>query len=152
MLNLTRWNPFDELTDLHHELDRVFGGSWGGGPGKQGWSWVPATEVTSDEHGWRVRIGLPGIEPKDVHVEIDHNVLTVTGERAVKEEKTDRHLSEIGYGRFERAFTLPENVDAEKVGASFENGMLELTLPAVATARNRRRIKVVGIKKPEKAA
>ena len=118
MLSLTRWNPFDELTDLHRELDRVFGRSMRGDKADKGWSWVPATEVTSDKEGWKVRMGLPGIEPKDVHVELNHNVLTVTGERTGKEEDTDRHISEIGYGRFERTFTVPDNVDAEKVSAA----------------------------------
>ncbi len=144
MLSLTRWNPFDELTDLHRDLDRVFSRSFGVEKGDKAWSWVPAAEVTSDKEGWKVRMGLPGIEPKDVHVELDHNVLTVTGERTVKEEDSDRHLSEIGYGRFERAFTVPDNVDPEKVSAEFDNGMLELKLPVAEVSRNRRRIDIAG--------
>ena len=152
MLSLTRWNPFDELTDLHHDLDLVFGRSLSGVTGEKERSWVPPTEVTSDEGGWKVRMGLPGIESKDVHVELNHNMLTVTGERTAREEKTDRHMSEIGYGRFERTFTLPDNVDAEKVSADFENGMLEVTLPVAEADRSRRRIEVSGAKRPEKAA
>ena len=144
MLSLTRWNPFDELTDLHRELDRAFGRSFRGEKGAQGWSWVPATEVTSDKEGWKVRMGLPGIEPKDVHVELNHNMLTVTGERTVKEEDADRHVSEIGYGRFERTFTVPDNVDAEQVSAEFDNGMLELKLPVAEQTRNRRQIEIAG--------
>lgn len=146
MLSLTRWNPFDEITGLHRELDRVFGQSVRGEKGGAGWSWVPATEVTSDKEGWKVRMGLPGIEPKDVHIELNHNVLTVTGERSVREEDTERHLSEIGYGRFERTFTVPENVDSEKVSAEFDNGMLELRLPVAEKARNRRKIEIAGAK------
>jgi HSP20 family protein len=141
MLSLTRWNPFEELTSLHRELDRVFGRSWGEFPAGKGWSWVPATEVTSDEHGWTVRMALPGIEPKDVHVDLTHNVLTVSGERATEvksEEKAERHMSEIGYGHFERSFTLPENVAAEDVAAHFDNGMLELRLPLREAAKPRR--------------
>jgi HSP20 family protein len=111
--------------------------------------------VATDKHGWKVRMGLPGVESKDVHVELDHTTLTVSGERTVKEESADRHLSEIGYGRFERRFTLPENVDSEKVSARFENGMLELTLPVAEVVQNRRRIEIAGankVEKPEKAA
>lgn len=146
MLSLTRWNPFDEITDLHRELDRVFGRSVAHQKGANGWSWVPATEVTSDKDGWKVRMELPGIEPKDVHVELNHNMLTVTGERTVKEDDGERHVSEFGYGRFERTFTVPDNVDAEKVSAEFDKGMLELRLPVSDKARNRRRIEIAASK------
>ena len=85
-------------------------------------------------------------------MELNHNMLTVTGERTAREEKTNRHMSEIGYGRFERTFTLPDNVDAENVSADFENGMLEVTLPVAEADRSRRQIEVSGAKRPEKAA
>ena len=138
MLSLTRWNPFEELTSLHREMDQVFGRSWGEYPAGRGWSWVPPTEVTSDKEGWKVRIALPGIDPKDVHVDLAGNLLTIKGERTVKEEDAEKHMSEIGYGSFERSFTLPENVAIEKVHAAFDNGMLELTLPVAAAAKPRR--------------
>ena len=137
MLNMTRWNPFEELTILHREMDRVLGRSWGEYPARKGWSWVPATEVTSEKGGWKVRMALPGIDPTDVHVDLSHNVLTITGERTVKAEQTEQQISEIGYGRFARSFTLPEHVATEKVSAYFDNGMLELTLPASESAKPR---------------
>ena len=154
MLSVTRWNPFDELPSLHREMERMFGRSWGEFPAERSWSWVPATEVTSDEQGWKVQMALPGIDPKDVHVDLNRNVLTITGERTmkVKGEKSEQHLSEIGYGRFDRSFTLPENVDLTKVGANFENGMLELTLPVTEAAKPRR-IEITGGKTiPKKVA
>ena len=83
-------------------------------------------------------MALPGIDPKDVHVDLHQNVLTITGERTLNEEKSEQHVSEIGYGRFERSFTLPDNVASEKVNAHFENGMLELTLPVSEAAKPRR--------------
>ena len=152
MLSLSRWNPFEELTNLHREMDRVFGRSWDEVPAGRSWSWVPASEVASDEQGWKVQMALPGIDPKDVHVDLNNNVLTVTGERTMKGEKAEQHLSEIGYGRFERSFTLPENVDLTNVGAHFENGMLELTLPVTEAAKPRR-IEITGGKTiPKKVA
>ena len=90
-------------------------------------------------------MALPGIDPKDVHVELVGKVLTVSGERTVKDEKTDRHLSEIGYGRFERRFSLPDDVATDGVTATFEHGMLELTLPAAAATKSRR-IEIGGTK------
>ena len=152
MLSLTRWNPFDELTNLHREMDRTFGRSWGEFPAGRSWSLVPATEVTSTAQGWKVQMALPGIDPKDVHVDLNNNVVSITGERTTKGEKSEQHLSEIGYGRFERSFTLPENVDLTKVGASFENGMLEVTLPVTEAAKPRRIEVTDGKTTPKKVA
>ena len=139
MSSLTHWDPFEELTSsLHREMDRVFGRSWGEYPARKGWSWVPATEVTSGKGGWKVRMALPGIDPTDVHVDLSHNVLAITGERTVKAERTEQQISEIGYGRFARSFTIPEHVAIEKVSAYFDNGMLELRLPVSEAAKPRR--------------
>ena len=151
MLNLTRWNPFEELTSLHREMDRVFGPSWGEYPKGERWSWVPATEVTSGKDGWTVRMALSGIDPQDVHVDLNGNVLTIKGERTLKKEEGEEQMSEIGYGHFERSFTVSENVDAEKVSATFEHGMLELRLPVAETAKPRR-IEIGGVKASPKAA
>lgn len=145
MLSLTRWRPFDDMTDFHRNADRVFGRMLGDWPAAPGWSWLPATEATSGSDGWTLRMALPGIDPKDVHVELAGKILTVSGERRVKDEQTDRHLSEIGYGRFERRFAIPEDVATDGVTATFEHGMLELTLPA-SGATKPRRIEIAGAK------
>ena len=107
MLNLTRWNPLEELTSLHREMDRVFGRSCGEYPARKGWSWVPATEITSGKGEWKVRMALPGIDPTDVHVDLNYNVLTITGERTVKTKQTEQQISEIGYGRFAAKLHAP---------------------------------------------
>ena len=69
MLSLTRWSPLAEMNSLHRDLERTFGLSWDNLPGERDRAWVPATEVTSDNTGWKMRMALPGIDPKDVHVE-----------------------------------------------------------------------------------
>ena len=95
-----------------------------------GHGFAPPAEVTSDENAWHVKMALPGMEPKDVNVEVTENVLTVTGERKMEEEKTgENRKTEFSYGRFERSFTLPKMVNPDGVTAEFENGMLELHLP-----------------------
>ena len=136
---LSRWNSFDELTDLHREVDHLFGRTWGTVPvlANEG-PWVPATEVTSGNDGWQLRIALPGIDQRDVSVDLHGNTLTIKGERTETNRKDELHVSEIRYGRFERAFTLPEKVEGDRVNASFQNGMLELTLPLAASAKPRR--------------
>lgn len=138
MLSMTRWNPFEELTGLHREMDRVFGRYVGDErAGTPASAWVPATEIDRDDDGWKIRVALPGVDPKNVSVDLNGNNLTVTGER--KRAGADgRGHSEFHYGRFERAFTLPAHVDAEKVRADYAHGVLELTLPLAETAKPRR--------------
>ena len=143
MLSLNRWSPFDEMTNLHREVGRAFGRVPAEWSATRERSWLPAVEAASGSEGWTLRMALPGIDPKDVHVDLHGKVLTVSGERTVKDENTDRQLSEIAYGRFERRFTLPEDVVADQVAATFEHGMLELKLP-VAEAAKSRRITIAG--------
>ena len=136
---LARWNPLDEFSGLHREVDRLFGRSWADVPvrANEG-AWVPATEVTSGEEGWQLRIALPREDKNDVSVDLHGDTLTIKGERTDTKRNDELHVSEIRYGRFERAFTLPAKVEGDKVNACFENGMLELTLPLAAGARSRR--------------
>ena len=138
MLSMTRWNPLEDLGTLHREMDRVFGRYIGSDEPAAGPAWTPATEVRTGDDGWKVRMALPGIDPGDVHVDLHGGSLTISGERTHTRENGNGYASEIRYGRFERVFTLPAKVDAERVSAHYENGMLELTLPLAETARPRR--------------
>ena len=139
MTNLTRWNPFEELNSLHRELDRVFGYTRGdaGAPVGEA-SWAPATEVATVPDGWQVRMALPGIDPGDVRIDLNGDTLTVAGERSSRREDAELNRSEISYGKFERMLTLPSDVDADRVKASFDNGMLDLSLPLAESAKPRR--------------
>ena len=139
MLSMTRWNPFEELTGLHREMDRVFGRYVGDErAGTPAVAWVPATEINRGGEGWKVRIALPGIDPKDVSIDLQGNNLTVAGERTRAGSDGQGGASEFHYGRFERTFTLPANVDSGKVAADYVHGVLELTLPLAETAKPRR--------------
>ena len=139
MMNLTRWNPFEELNSLHRELDRAFGYTRGDARTPVGEaSWAPATEIASVPDGWQVRMALPGIDPGDVKIDLNGDTLTVAGERSNRREDAELNRSEISYGRFERLLTLPSNVDADRVEANFDNGMLDLSLPLAESAKPRR--------------
>ena len=137
MRSLTRWNPFGELNSLQYELDRVFGRTWDVSASDTSRTWVPSTEISSDDDGCTVRMALPGVDPKDVDVELAENVLTVMGERKIKTNDENSYVSEFGHGAFTRSFRLPTNIDAEKVVANFEHGMLELRLPLAEAAKPR---------------
>lgn len=139
MLSMTRWNPFQELTDLHRQMDQVFGRYLGDErPGTPTAAWAPATEIHAGDTGWTLRAALPGIDPDDVYVDLQGSRLTISGERKRTGENGQGHVSELHYGRFERTFDLPGNVDADHVSAHYDRGMLELTLPLAEAAKPRR--------------
>ena len=139
MLSMTRWNPFEDFTNLHLEMDRAFGRYAGNELAAVSTAaWIPATEVSSDEESCTMRVALPGIDPNQVHVDLHGNNLTISGERTRPEPNGHSYSSEFHYGTFERAFTLATKVDTENVTARYDNGMLELTLPLSDTAKPRR--------------
>ena len=134
---LTRWSPFEDLTGLHREMDRLFSRAFSETPAQAQASFAPAIEVTSDKDGWNVRLALPGVDPADVHIEVAAKTLTVRGERR-RQQKADPYFSEFAYGRFERTLKLPDAIDAENMAASYRNGLLELTLPLRESVKPRK--------------
>ena len=102
-------------------------------------SFQPSLDVAEDDEALRVRVEVPGIDPKDVHIEIHGGVLTLRGEKKDEkgEDKADPHWRERRYGSFARAISLPEYVDHEKVEASYKDGVLTITLPKSAKAKPR---------------
>jgi HSP20 family protein len=98
--------------------------------------------VLSGKDAWHVRVALPGIDPKNVQIDLAGDTLTIRGERSrihpVGNDKTQAHLTEIAYGRFERTLTLPDAIDSDKVNATYNNGMLELSLPLRESLKPRR--------------
>jgi HSP20 family protein len=108
---------------------------------------VPDTDVMERENEVRVICELPGMKPEDISLELESNVLTISGEkRDMKEEGQEDgayHLVERRWGRFTRSFVLPREVESEKIDASYEDGVLTITIPKSESAR-RRRIEVHG--------
>ncbi len=91
----------------------------------------PEVDVTEGEKGIYVKADIPGLEQKDINVEIKDNVLTISGEKKYEnEEKSEKeHRIERSYGSFSRSFSLPENINREKIKAKYNNGVLKLELP-----------------------
>src|SRR4029079_13623974 len=129
------WVPFRELEEWHRGIDDLFSrftsplpfeGTAFAGKGK------PAIESLTRNGDLVVRADLPGVDPKEVDISVTGNVLTVKGERKHKEEKKegDYTREEIAYGSFERSIRLPEGVEADKIHASYDKGVLEITMPA----------------------
>ena len=99
--------------------------------------WVPAVDVRETGEALLFDAELPGLSKEDVNLSLENNILTLSGERKLKEneEKEGHHRRERFFGHFTRAFTLPRNVDTSKTEAHFEAGVLTIKIPKVAAAR-----------------
>jgi len=130
---LIRWDPTPELQSLQSEFNRLFDAFFGesSGADSERSRWLPAMDLLERDNEYVLRLDLPGVDPKDVKVELENNVLTVSGERkAQHEERRDgAYRLERGYGRFARSLTLPEGVDPAQIAARLENGVLEVRVP-----------------------
>jgi HSP20 family protein len=139
MTVLTRWEPFREFTTLQDRLNRLFRESYTGGQDESltTSTFAPAVDVYEDEHKVALKIEVPGIEEKDIHVQVENNTLTVSGERKIEKEEKEENYRRVErqYGSFTRTFTLPTTVDAENVSANYEKGVLNITLPKKAEAK-----------------
>ena len=142
MRSLVSWNPYQELTSWHRDIDdlfrRVFSDNEESNQSSMT-SWAPAMEALEKDGNYVIRADVPGIDPSEVEVSVLNDTLTLKGERKRSNEVNEKnyHYSETAYGRFERRFALPTGIDPEKIAAKFENGVLEVSmpLPQSATAR-----------------
>jgi HSP20 family protein len=91
---------------------------------------LPAVNIRQDENNFEVEVAAPGLAKEDFKVQVENNVLTISSEKELENEDRGYTRREFGYGAFRRTFTLPENqVDVEKVNASYNNGILHILLP-----------------------
>lgn len=132
---IVRWEPLRELASIQNEMNRLFGTVFDapapGGNGNTLRRWMPAMDLVETEDHFVLRADLPGLAEGDVNIEVEDNVLTVSGERKAEHEATKEgyHRVERAFGFFSRSLTLPEGVDADAVTASFDRGVLEIRVP-----------------------
>jgi HSP20 family protein len=126
---LVRWDSGREVDSLQSEVNRVFDAFFGNGAPRR--RWVPAMDLVETDDNLVLRADLPGLSRDDVEIEIKDGVLTVSGERkAEHEEKSEGfYRVERTFGRFSRSLSLPEGIDADRVAADFEDGVLEVRIP-----------------------
>ena len=148
-MTFVRWSPFREMEAMHNEMNRLFSrfGGFGGFDGEQARNgrasdsqWMLPVDIIETQDALRLKAALPGVDPQDVSIEINDNVLTLTAQRRQEEkgEEGSYQWIEQQYGTFSRSLTLPRSADAEKIEARYNNGMLELTVPKKESARPRR--------------
>jgi len=144
----------DPFTSFRREMDRLFEDFFApaearsfAAPGAGQRSVSPSIDIHESEQAYTISAELPGIDPKDVELDLHDNTLTLRGEKRSERTEDDRgrHYTERSYGRFERTIPLPAEVDAERVEASYESGVLKVTLPKNMQARDKsRRIEIRG--------
>ncbi len=139
-MSLVRWNPVRDLLGLQEEMNMLFDNFFGLARRGEDISmirWTPRVDIVEENGGYELHADLPGLKKEDIKIEIQDNVLTIRGERKLEEEKKDKNfrLTERYYGQFIRSFTLPENVNKDKIEAEFKDGVLTLQIPKLEKAK-----------------
>ena len=152
MKSLAQRQPFQERNSLQQEMNRLFDSFFGKRPmafeeDLTDWGFGPPVDVYEDDETLRFLIEIPGIDEKDIRVEVENNVLTVRGERKLEKDVNEKNFRrmERHYGMFSRSFTLPHTVDSDKIEANYAHGVLTLQMAKRAGAKPKQ-IKVNVIK------
>ncbi len=130
---VTRWDPLRELLGMDEEYERALDRS-----GVRH-AWAPTMDVRETDDHFEVTVDLPGLEPSDVSVTFEDGVLTISGKREITSDRSDEtfHRIERSYGSFARSLRLPRAADGEKIEASFDKGVLTVTVPKAEIAKPR---------------
>jgi len=131
---VVRWDPFRDLNLLQDRMNRLFedaNRNWKSDEPASTTTWSPAVDIFETESEIVVKAEVPGMERKDITLNLENNVLTLKGERRfLKEAKEENyHRIERSYGGFSRAFSIPATVDEEKIRADYQDGVLKIVLP-----------------------
>jgi HSP20 family protein len=138
MTTLVRWEPFRDLASFENEMSRFMNGLFEG-PGRPVQNWVPALDVWETDSEVVYAFDLPGIPEDKISIETKDDTLTVSAERENTAESSDNgfYRYERRHGMFARAVGLPQGVDADKISASYQNGVLEIRVPKPEQAKPR---------------
>lgn len=156
MANLASRDPFNELFDFRRDFDHIFNrfvSSWpsrsalGAGSAAGSGTLLPPVNayLDKDNKNFHVQVALPGVDPKDVEINVQSNILSIRAQQESKQENRDSNYiyREMSYGLFERDIALPEGVDRDKISAEVRNGVLEIAAP-ISVGALPRRIEVKG--------
>lgn len=140
-MNMTVWNPFREMETL---LDRYAEGTGRGllsdtpGMTPEFADWTPTVDISESDQDFLIKADVPGVDMKDIHVSVDHGVLSITGEKHIEKETGEgskRHHTERYCGSFARRFTLPDAIQEDKIDATYKDGVLSLLIPKAEQAK-----------------
>jgi HSP20 family protein len=139
-MSIVRFDPFRDITSFRDDINRLFARSFGEEDVTGTHTWAPAVDVFETKDAVVLKAELPGLTAEDVDVEIDDDVLTISGERTFKDtvEEGRFYRLERSYGRFSRSLTLPQGIVADAVSATFADGVLEVTVPKAEEVKPRK--------------
>ena len=132
-MELMRWNPMREMDTMRERMNALFDNVFSRRQETEEglWGWSPAVDLYEDDSKYVVKAELPGVEKENIQINLTGRVLSLRGERGddkeIKEEKVYRR--ECSYGRFERTFTLPAEVDPDSIKADYKDGVLKIEIP-----------------------
>jgi len=133
---IIRWDPFREMTQAQSQFSKLVDQVWGG----RQESWLPAIDVFDAKEAVVLKAELPGMDPDDIQIEVEDNVLTLKGERRFEEEVDEERYYRVErrYGSFQRSLALPQGMQAAAISASYEDGVLTVTVPKVEEEKPKR--------------
>ena len=133
---IIRWDPFREMTSVQTQFNRLMDQMWGG----RQESWLPAVDVFDNKDSVVVKAELAGMDPDDIQIEVEDNVLTVKGERKFEETVDEERYYRVERrsGSFQRSLALPQGVRPDDISASYEDGILIVTVPKVEEEKPKR--------------
>jgi HSP20 family protein len=150
MATMMRWDPFQDLRDAQEEMAQMaqmsprlahalglHGQPQGSGTAT---AWAPALDISERKDAYLVTVELPGVEAEDLEITMEDGLLTIRGERHFAHDSSEQqfHRVERRYGAFRRSITLPAQVQAEQIEASFDNGVLQILVPKMEEAKPKR--------------
>jgi HSP20 family protein len=152
---LYRWEPFRGASTLQEQVNRLFGNALERSAEESNLtSWAPAVDIYETEHELVVKADVPEVDPKDLDIRVENNILTIRGERKFEKKVNEENYLRVerAYGTFSRSFSLANTVNSEAIKADYQNGVLTLTIPKREEAKPKQ-IKVnVGTPAVAKAA
>lgn len=132
MRSLSRFEPFRGASALQDQINRLFSDVFEGPSGESSLTtWAPAVDIFETEHELVVKADLPDVDPKDLDIRVENNVLTIRGERKFEKKVSEENYLRVerSYGAFARSFSLANTVNSENIKADYQNGVLTLTIP-----------------------
>jgi HSP20 family protein len=135
MMNLVRWSPYGEMTAMKNRINRMFSEPYWATRRMDDDSdmgmWNPAVDLYEKDDHFVIKAELPGVDKKNISIDLKDRMLTISGERSYENEAKEENYyrRERSYGKFQRAFTLPADVDSDKITADFRDGLLQVEVP-----------------------
>ena len=133
------WEPFGAMESLHRRMNRLFERLMPSGDGFFGLDFLPTTEMDETEDKIHLKLEIPGMEAKDLDIEVTETSVAISGERKSESKTEARGMvrSEFSYGKFERVIPLPAHIQNDKVKAEYKNGILTLILPKTEAEKHK---------------